>query len=100
MRFPRRTRRRALPWLILIAGVGCLRPAAADEKTDALFKQAREATAAGATLKADLELSVSGRPPVTGSLILKRPNLARIEVQGEALIVADGKTVTVYRPGS
>src|SRR5436309_2814024 len=88
----------------LVTIVGLLSPAAipgvarADEKADAIFKQAREATQALTALKAELELTGAGRPATPGSLLLKRPNMARIELKGLALVVADGKTLTFYQP--
>jgi outer membrane lipoprotein-sorting protein len=74
-------------------------PARADEKADALLKQARDAMSRLQTLQADLEVSITGSNAAKGTLVLKRPNLARIELKAplEMLIASDGKDLYLYQ---
>jgi outer membrane lipoprotein-sorting protein len=73
-------------------------PARADEKADALLKQVRQALGRLQTLQADLEVTGAGEKPLQGTLALKRPNLARIELKPpiEILIVSNGKDLYQY----
>jgi outer membrane lipoprotein-sorting protein len=71
-------------------------------KAAALIDQARQATAQVSTLHADVEGSL-GDVGFTGTLTLKRPNLARLEIKsngglGDFLIVSDGKKLFTYFP--
>lgn len=79
-------------------------PVRADEKAEALLKQTREATKKIQTLRADVqtEMSSPGGPVTSkGTLVLKRPNLVRLEVQGKLAqtAVSDGKSFFLYMPG-
>jgi outer membrane lipoprotein-sorting protein len=72
------------------------------DKVGALLKQTREATAKLHTLQAELEGSF-GSDHFTGTVMLKRPNLARVDVKGEGglgefLVVSNGKSRFVYFP--
>jgi len=72
------------------------------DKVGALLKRAREATAELQTLRAELEGSF-GSDPFTGTVVLKRPNLARVDIKGdgglgEFLVVSNGKSRFVYFP--
>jgi outer membrane lipoprotein-sorting protein len=56
------------------------------------------------TLHADLEGSV-GAARFSGTVLLRRPNLARVEIKGdeelgEFLVIANGKEIFVYFPGA
>jgi putative peptide zinc metalloprotease protein len=70
--------------------------------TNSLLQQTRAATAKLRTLRADLEGSL-GPDHFSGTVLLKRPNLARIEVKGEGhlefVVVSDGRKLVVYFPG-
>ena len=83
--------------LTLLAAAG---PARADERAQALLAQARAAMARARSLQADFETTFEGAQPVSGSLLLKRPNLARVEGHGPSgqLVVSDGATVYTYSP--
>jgi outer membrane lipoprotein-sorting protein len=79
-------------------------PARADEKAEALLKQTRAATAKLRTLRADVEFTMKSRfgsSTSTGTVALKRPNLARFEMTGNPslLVVADGKNLFQVLPG-
>jgi outer membrane lipoprotein-sorting protein len=72
-------------------------------QVDAL-KQTREATRKLTTLRADLEGSL-GPNPFTGTVVFKRPNLARIDIKSgkgadseNVLIVSDGRNLFTYLP--
>lgn len=83
----------------LTGSFGALSPTG---KAAALIEQSRKATAALQGLRADLEGSM-GPDRFTGSLLLKRPNLARVDVKGEEglgehLTVSDGKNLYMYFP--
>jgi putative peptide zinc metalloprotease protein len=72
------------------------------DRSGALLQQAREATAGLQTLQADLEGSM-GRDRFTGTVLLKRPNLARVEITGkggigEYWVVSDGRNLFTYFP--
>jgi outer membrane lipoprotein-sorting protein len=72
------------------------------DQTDEIFKQTREATAKLQALRADLEGSL-GPDRFTGTVVFKRPNLARVEIKGqgelrELLIVSNGRNLFVYFP--
>src|SRR5437879_360850 len=84
--------------LAIALGVGP-RPARADEKAEAILARCRAATAKLHSLKADLWLTV-GSNVLIGTVTLKRPNKAWIQVKGlEAeRIVSDGKTMLIYLP--
>lgn len=73
--------------------------ALADERAERLMKTVKEATASVSSLQAEVELS-NGGTRLTGTMVLKRPNLARIEVQGEQgqTVVSDGKTLYRFAP--
>jgi outer membrane lipoprotein-sorting protein len=71
--------------------------------THPLFKQSRAASARVQTLRADLEGAL-GMDRFTGTVLLKRPNLVRIDIKGggglgEFLVVSDGKALLSYFPG-
>jgi outer membrane lipoprotein-sorting protein len=79
-------------------------PARADEKAEALLQQTRAATAKLQTLRADVEFTMKARfgsSTSTGTVVLKRPNLARFETTGNPsqLVVADGKNLFQASPG-
>jgi outer membrane lipoprotein-sorting protein len=71
------------------------------EKAQAVLEQTRAATAKLQTLRADFEATLKSdldSQSITGTIALKRPNLARCEVRGAyaGLTVSDGKTVFLY----
>lgn len=73
------------------------------DNIDGLLTRTREATAKLHTLQADLDGSL-GPDHFTGSVVLKRPNLARVNIKGEGglgdvLIVSDGRSLYTYFPG-
>ena len=79
--------------------------ARADEKADALFKEIQAAYTAAQSLTAEIVMvSRSGGNEFKseGTVKLKRPNLARIEMTGRAArtVVSDGKTLWNYTPAS
>ena len=70
------------------------------DKADRLIQQTEATTKTLSSLTADLEGSV-GEDHFTGTIVLKRPNFARIQINGTKglgtiLLVADGKTATTY----
>lgn len=71
----------------------------ADAKSDALLAEARAAVAKLTTLQAEIEVT-AGQQTYAGSMALRRPNLARLELKGYAteLVVSDGKKVYSYMP--
>jgi outer membrane lipoprotein-sorting protein len=76
----------------------------ATDKMGALLQQTREATSRVQTLQADLEGSV-GPDRFTGTVVLKRPNLARIDMKGkggfgEFRVASDGTNLVTYFPGN
>jgi outer membrane lipoprotein-sorting protein len=68
-------------------------------QVDRLLTRARESTARLQSLTADLEGSI-GPERFTGTMILRRPNLARIDLTGQELgtvtIVSDGNSGVTY----
>jgi len=67
-----------------------------------LIDESEQATANLNSMTADLEGSI-GEDHYTGKMILKRPNLARVEINGSKglgriFMISDGKTVTTYFP--
>jgi outer membrane lipoprotein-sorting protein len=71
-------------------------------KAEALLDETREATKQLQSLRADVEGSL-GSDHFTGTVVLKRPNLARIEFNGSkglepVLIVSDGTSLQTYFP--
>jgi outer membrane lipoprotein-sorting protein len=80
--------------------------ARADEKADALLGEVMAKTKAATTLKADMEMTLSGEGKdikSTGTVTLKKPNLARIQLTGPIAqtIASDGKTLwTLNAAGS
>jgi outer membrane lipoprotein-sorting protein len=91
-------------WLggIALVLVATTLPARSDEKADALLQQTRAATAKLQTLRADAEATFKSdldSQSISGTIALKRPNLARCESKGafEGLTVSDGKNVFDYR---
>src|SRR5262245_18682031 len=76
--------------------------ARAHDKAGAPLQQTRAATSKLQTLQADVEATFKSdfdSQSISGTIALKRPNLARCESQGafEGLTVSDGKTVFDYR---
>jgi len=70
------------------------------DKADHLIRQAEAATKKLNTLTAGLE-GVVGEDHFTGTIVLKRPNFARVQIDGtkglgKILLVSDGKTATTY----
>jgi outer membrane lipoprotein-sorting protein len=88
------------PQLRGLTGSGAvLRPTV---RTGVPLQQTREATARVQTLQADLEGSM-GPDRFTGTVVLKRPNLARVEIKGKGglgqfLVVSDGRNLFTYFP--
>ena len=67
-----------------------------------LIHESQQATANLNSMTANLEGSI-GEDHYTGKMILKRPNLARVEINGSKglgriFLISDGKTVTTYFP--
>jgi outer membrane lipoprotein-sorting protein len=70
------------------------------DKADRLIQQAEAATRKLDSLTGDLEGSV-GEDHFTGTIVLKRPNFARVQINGtkglgKVLVISDGKTATTY----
>jgi outer membrane lipoprotein-sorting protein len=70
------------------------------DKADPLIQQAEAATKKLNSLTGDLEGSV-GEDHFTGTMVLKRPNFARVQINGtkglgKILLISDGKTATTY----
>jgi outer membrane lipoprotein-sorting protein len=82
--------------LLLVAPIA---RAAADDRADTLLKAASAATAKLQSLRANVQISMSSQT-ATGTVELKRPNLARAELRGGSIgaIVADGRNVYTYSP--
>jgi len=72
------------------------------DRTSTLLQQTRSATAKLQTLRADLEGAL-GPDHFSGTVLLKRPNLAHIKIKGEGhldfVVVSDGRKLVVYFPG-
>jgi outer membrane lipoprotein-sorting protein len=89
--------------LVVVAVASLLAiPVRADEKLDALLQRTRDAIAKLQTLQADVEMVEAGAR-LTGTVQLKRPNLARLELKSEAhgfVLTSDGKAVYQHDPGS
>lgn len=73
------------------------------DRTHPVFRQSRQAMAKLQTLRAELEGTLGG-DRFTGTVVLKRPNLAHIHIQGEGglgewLVVSDGANLFFYFPG-
>jgi putative peptide zinc metalloprotease protein len=74
----------------------------AARRVNELIANARQAMAGTDTLEADLDGQI-GADHFTGTLALKRPNLARLQIRGteglgDFLVDSDGKEVFVYFP--
>lgn len=87
----------AVVWLAL-ASLACAFPVQADEAADRTLKEVAAATRAVLTQSADMTLTQSSGGPVTtaqGTIQLKKPNLARIELGKpfQQTIASDGKSV-------
>jgi outer membrane lipoprotein-sorting protein len=100
-------RRRLWPATIAVAVLAAAPVARADSKANAVLADAKAATRAVSTLTADLTLS--HKPPgksamrsATGSVKLKRPNLANIRLSGAfpTTLVSNGTRIWTPRPGS
>jgi outer membrane lipoprotein-sorting protein len=71
-------------------------------RSEHLIAAAQSATERATTLQADVEGAV-GPTPFSGSLVLKRPNLANVHITGgpdfgEFRVVSDGKNTYTYFP--
>src|SRR5262245_62159477 len=92
------------PWQLLcsLAALTSLAQAAvspqADPKADTLLRQAREATTKITTLRAEVLFADEDGSRQRGTLVFQRPDLARIEVRNQILVVSDGKRVITYLP--
>src|SRR5437763_1234701 len=69
----------------------------ADDPSETLLKQASNATARLQSVKANVEITM-GSHRATGTVEMKRPNLARVDLKGGNIqaIVADGTNVYTY----
>lgn len=95
-----RTHRPALAGLLalaLLAAAGA--GTASEERARELIEQCRTATAALKSLQADVEIH-SGASVYRGTVTLRRPNLARLELSdyAVALTVSNGRELITYRP--
>lgn len=86
----------ALAALLVLAAYPLL---AADEHSDEVIRQAEAAMAQAMSLRADFEY-VAGTRTYTGSAVLERPNLARIEIKGypTETVVSDGTNAFSFQP--
>jgi outer membrane lipoprotein-sorting protein len=73
--------------------------ARADDPSETLLKQASAATAKLQSLKANVDISM-GSHRATGTVEMKRPNLARVDLNGGNVqtIVADGTNIYTFAP--
>src|SRR5438105_2016360 len=73
--------------------------ARADDPSETLLRQTSAATAKLQSLKANVDISM-GSHRATGTVEMKRPNLARVDLTGGNVqtIVADGTNVYTYAP--
>jgi outer membrane lipoprotein-sorting protein len=93
MRSRRYARMAGMSLLLAMMGVA----AQADDRAEALLRLTRAATAKLQTLRADVDIPTKN---VTGTLMLKRPNLAYFKLKGsfEWLTVSNGEHVFTYSP--
>lgn len=80
-----------------------LHPPSANSQPDRLLASTAAAAASATTLQADIQGAI-GPTPFSGSLILKKPNLARVEIAGGPdfggfRVVSDGQKAYTYFPG-
>jgi outer membrane lipoprotein-sorting protein len=73
-------------------------PAWSQDRAAELIKQSTEATRKVQSLQADVEMG-NGTRAMRGTLALKRPNLARVDMRAAgSFLVSDGKSVFNYSP--
>ena len=83
----------------LAVAVGIL-PARSQDRAGELIKRSTEAAKKLKSLQADVEMR-NGAQVLRGTLALKRPNFARIDMKSAgSFIVSDGKTVFNYMPAA
>lgn len=86
--------------LAAAAVAGACPAAWADERAEAMLKQSQEAVRRLQSIQANIELAVPAGRTYTGTVLLKRPNRARLELNGMGvqLVVSDGKEAYIFFP--